>query len=352
MKKVVKYILLFLNFLAAGCLIISYSSGYLSPEKWWLPSFFGLAYPFIFLINLFFVFMWLINKPSYMFLSLGVIILGFGFIKRSIQIKGRSIEKGDIEVLSYNVRAFTGQGTDENINTAQAITEFLREQEPDIICLQEVRLRKNSIFNLAETVKDLQFIKHYQYARSSTTFGSVTMTRYPIVNMGEIRFRNSRNMSIFTDMLIEGDTVRVYNIHLQSYRMDPDSYSIIYKWPEEKNDLKKIREMGSRLKNSFYMRAQQVETIREHIESCPHKIILCGDFNDTPVSYSYMQLNRKLKDAFVCSGKGIMPTYIGKLPSLRIDYIFHSKEYGSYSFQTHDFRYSDHLPVSCSLVKK
>ena len=83
---------------------------------------------------------------------------------------------------------------------ADNIVDFLQQQNADIICLQEVRLRKNDIFNLKNTVDSLGAINHYQYARSSTTFGSVTMTRYPIVNMGEIRFENSRNITIYTDV--------------------------------------------------------------------------------------------------------------------------------------------------------
>jgi len=196
------------------------------------------------------------------------------------------------------------------------------------------------------------FIKHYQYARSGSNFGSVTMTRYPIVNMGEIRFRGSGNISIYTDILIDSDTVRIFNIHLQSYRMGTDSYSLLYSWPDEEKEYKRLREMGSRFKMAFRRRAQQVEEIRKYIDECPYEIILCGDFNDTPVSYSYAKLRKGLKDAFVSSGKGIMPTYIGELPALRIDYILYSRSYESFNFETYNFRHSDHLPVSCTLIKK
>ncbi|MDD4143589.1 MAG: endonuclease/exonuclease/phosphatase family protein [Prolixibacteraceae bacterium] len=338
--------------MAVVALVISYLSGFISPDKWWWPSFFGLAYPVLLIINFIFVVVWLIVKPRYSLLSLAVIISGCGFMMRFIQVKGRLTEEKGIKVLSYNVKHFAGQGQEDDQGTAQIITQFFKDQEPDIICLQEVRLRKNTIFNLAQTVEDLKFIQHYQYARSGTTFGSVTMTRYPIVNMGEIRFKGSGNITIYTDVLIESDTVRIFNIHLQSYKMDPGSYSVIYSWPDEEGEYKKLREMGSRFKRAFDLRARQVQEIGKYIEECPYEIILCGDFNDTPVSYSYGQLSKHLKDAFVSSGKGIMPTYIGELPSLRIDYIFHSEGYNSYNFKTYDFRHSDHLPVSCKLLKK
>lgn len=352
MKKIFYYIFLFFNLFAVIILVIACLSGYISPEKFWWPSFIGLTYPVLLIINLFFVLIWLFIKPRYSLLSLAVIIFSWGYTIRFVQIKGRTTEENGIKVLSYNVKHFAGQGQSDDQETARIITQFLKEQEADIICLQEVRLRKNEIFNLPRTVEELKFIKHYQYARSGSNFGSVTMTRYPIVNMGEIRFKGSGNITIYTDVLIEGDTVRIFNVHLQSYKMDPGSYSMIYSWPDEESEYRKLREIGSRFKKAFILRAQQVEEISEYIGEWPHEVILCGDFNDTPVSYSYEQLRKGLKDSFVSSGKGIMPTFIGDLPAVRIDYIFHSKGYSSYNFETYDFKHSDHLPVSCRLIKK
>ncbi len=295
--------------------------------------------------------MWLIISPRFLWLSLIAILAGIGFLTKFIQFNGKSIEKGDIDVLSYNVRYFAGKSNESHENTADEIKKFLNEQEPDIICLQEVRLRKNDIFNLAETVRELRNINHYQYARSSTTYGSVTMTRYPIIDMGEIRFENSRNITIYTDVLIDGDTVRIFNVHLQSYNVDPERYSIIDSGIDEEEDLKDVHEIWYRLKEGFYLRSQQAKVIREYIGQSPYHIIICGDLNDTPASFSYRQLKKGLADAFVNSGRGVGRTYIGRMPSFRIDYIFHSHGFESYNFKTIDFRYSDHLPVSCSLVK-
>lgn len=286
-------------------------------------------------------------------MSLLSIFLGWGFLTRYVQFTGRETESDGIKVMSYNVRHFMGEGNIGQKENANEIVNFLNDHNADIICLQEARLRKNNIFNLQNTVKNLKSINHYQYARSSTTFGSVTMARFPIVNMGEIRFEESRNMSIYTDLLIEGDTVRVFNVHLQSYQIDPSKYSIIESQTIDKEkDLKEVREMGIKFKKAFQMRAAQVREIRRHMDKSPYPVILCGDFNDTPISYAYQILRGNCNDAFICSGKGVGLTYIGKLPSYRIDNIFHSNFFESYNFQTYDFRKSDHLPVSCLLKKK
>ena len=316
-----------------------------------MPSFFGLAYPVLLSVNLFFILLWLILHPRFLWISLIAILLGWGVLIRFVQIKGKSVDNADINVLSYNVKHFYGDGNKSQKEVADEIKGFLKEQQPDIICLQEVRLRKNSIFNLGQTVDEFDFINHYQFARSSTTFGSVTLTRFPIVNMSEIRFNDSRNISIYTDVLIDSDTVRIFNIHLQSYQFDLRRYSFIESGVDNESDLNDMRDMVSRFKRGFQQRASQVDKIREYIDDSPYYVIVCGDFNDTPASYSYQQIRKGLNDAFIRSGSGVGRTYIGKLPSFRIDFIFHSHGFESYNFKTHDYRNSDHLPISCSLIK-
>jgi len=341
------------NFIVILSLFIGYLSVYISPDKYWVPSLFGLAYPFILIANILFIVFWMLVKPRFLLFSLLSILIGWGFVSRYVQLKGENVEKGDVKVVSYNVKYFIGDKDFTQKENANKIVSFLEEQNADIICLQEARLRKNTIFNLPNTVKKLSSIEHYQYARTSTTYGSVTMTRYPIVNMGEIRFEKSRNITIYTDVIIQKDTFRIFNVHLQSYQIDPNKYSIIDSLGvNQEKDLKEVREMSVKFKKAFQMRAEQVREIKKYMYESPYEVIVCGDFNDTPVSFSYQQLRGDLTDAFVSSGKGVGRTYIGKLPSFRIDNIFHGAKFESYNFQTYDFRLSDHLPISCELVIK
>ena len=351
MRKLVKIIFLTINLLAVLTLLGAYFSGFISPEKNWIPAFLGLAYPVILAVNLAFVVFWLVFSPKYVLLSLVTIIAGWGYLTRFVQLQEKTSEETEIKVLSFNVHHFRGAGELSHHETANEIIRFLKEEQPDIICLQEVRLRQNNIFNLAQTVEELDFINHYQFARTSSTFGSVTLSRYPIVHMDEIRFGNSRNITIYTDVRIGEDTVRIFNLHLHSYGIDPRDFAIIDQGVSNEEDLKEVREVGSKLKKGFEMRAGQVETIREKIEKTPYPVILCGDLNDIPASFSYQQLRKGLKDAFVSSGKGVGRTYGNQLSFLRIDYIFHSPVFESYNFKTHDYRHSDHLPVSTELVK-
>lgn len=353
MKRIIFFIVMGLNLLVVFLLLVSYLSVYIPPDKWWFPALFGLAYPFIFLVNLFFILFWLLIKPRFMFVSLLGILVGVGVLGKHFQISGREIKTGDLKVLSYNVKHFDGIGSVAQKQTADEIIDFLNEQHADIICLQEVRIRRNNIFSPAQTVETLESVNHYQYARSSSTFGSLTMTRYPIVNMGEIRFENSRNLSIYTDVLIDNDTVRIFNIHLQSYQIDPNFYSLLEtEGTEEGVEMNEVREVQAKFKDAYALRAEQVREIARHIEDSPYYVIVCGDFNDTPASFSYRKLSKGLEDAFVRSGRGVGRTYVGELPSFRIDYILHSSGFSSYNFETIDYNNSDHLPVSCLLVKE
>lgn len=351
MKRVFATIMLIINFTLIIALIVSYSSVYISPDKFWEPSFFGMAYPFIFLANVLFIIYWLVVKPKKSLWSVLAVFAGFGFISRYVQFGAQKLDSGGIKVMSYNVRHFEGYDENNAKENAKKIVDFLNSHNPDIICLQETRLRRNSIFNLRNTVRNLSSIEHYHYARSSNTYGLVTMTRYPIIDMHEIRFENSGNMAISTDILIGKDTVRIFNVHLQSYNIDPNKYSIIESpGIDEEKDLKEVKNIGGKLKRAFISRASQVRQVREKINETHYPVIICGDFNDTPVSYAYQTMKGDFTDAFMNSGSGFGRTYIGKLPSFRIDNIFHSEQFESYNFQTYGFKMSDHLPISCDLV--
>lgn len=351
LKTLAKNSLLAINILAALALAGSYLSSYIPPDRWWAPSLLGLGYPYILGVNFLFIIAWLIVTPRYSLISMAAILAGWGVLSRFVQFSGRETGDAQMRVVSYNVKNFSGTGSNPSRELAEVIKGFLAENEPDIICLQEVKLRTNKVFNLEETKREFSRIEHYQYARAGSTIGSVTMTSFPIVKMEEIRFEKSGNIAICTDVVIGGDTVRIFNVHLQSYKIDPDRYSVIENpGIPRKKDLREYRELAGKYKKAMIKRAAQARLIRTKIKASPHPVIVCGDFNDTPASYAYRQTRGKLRDAFVCSGKGIGNTYVGKLPSFRIDYILHSREMKSTNFKIHRVPYSDHLPVTCEIT--
>jgi endonuclease/exonuclease/phosphatase (EEP) superfamily protein YafD len=168
-------------------------------------------------------------------------------------------------------------------------------------------------------------------------------------------FSNTYNTAMYNDIIVKQDTIRIFNCHLQSIRFlkgDYDFLDSIQFSMTEKNKTG-IKTISYKLREAFKLRAHQVNHISELIEKSPHPVILCGDFNDTPVSYTYKRMKGNLRDAFRESGKGIGNTYNGKVPHFRIDYIFHSNIFTSSGYKMRHEDYSDHFPILCKIsIKK
>jgi len=349
LKQFFVYTLLLFNLIAVFALGIASISVYLSPEKLWFVSLFGIAYPYLLVVNLVFVVLWILVKPWFTLISIVVILAGYKHVGNYLQFSGKQTNERGVRITSYNVKYFMGSNDFPSKENADHILNFLRQNNADIICLQEVRLNKRQIFDISD--HKLAQIKHMQLAHSSYAGGQLTLTRFPILFMGEIRFKNSGNMIIYTDILMNSDTVRVFNCHLQSYRLGKREINTIdsIDFNNDEQTKAKFMELGGKFRKAQIKRAEQAATLREYIDDSPYPVIVCGDFNDTPVSFTYRTVRGNLEDSFTQSGKGTANTYNGKLPSFRIDYILHSSKFDSYNFEVSTLNHSDHYPISCDL---
>ncbi|UCG28199.1 MAG: endonuclease/exonuclease/phosphatase family protein [Bacteroidales bacterium] len=371
MKKVVKRALLILNCVISGCLILAYLSVFVSPERFWPLAFFGLAFPLLVILNLLMFIFWIIRRNRYLFISLLTLILGAGYFGVFFQIPffqkngidqpdnnttgiGRAGISSPVIFLSYNVRLFNFYNWSENPEARDRIFEFISQKRPGILCLQEIYTQeKDKIPQLSiEGKSGYSGYSHIAYASGTSLkgkYGIATFTAFPILSRGEIRYPETNNLSIYTDLAIYEDTVRIYNNHLQSIKLRKKNYDFIetLNTGDEEETMDEILDISFRLRNAFRKRAQQADILADHILSSPYPVIVCGDFNDTPVSYTYRKIRGNLRDAFIESGGGLGNTYLGKFPSYRIDYILHSKNINSGYFETSRVNYSDHYPVSC-----
>lgn len=354
----------FINWIAALSLLLSYASTNISPEtNSWLP-FFGLSFPIWFAFNVFFVFLWLLRRRKTIFISLLVLLFGMNHITNFIQVSYSSNPDKDsnsFKILTHNVKLFGLYEWDNNKAIRDAIFAMLQKENADVMCFQEFYYsEQKDVFETRSKIlswhpnmhiheKYTHELIHHQY------FGIVTISKYPIVNKGYIEFSNDRNnFCIYSDIDINGDTVRVYNTHLSSIRFKKQDYEFI---DELKNDTKgfnieKSKAIFQRLQSAFVKRASQIEKVMEDIKSSPYPVVLTGDFNDTPISYAYNQATSVLIDTFVESGNGIGNTYIGTFPSFRIDYILHSLDITSHRYKTLPEKLSDHHAISSILEIK
>ncbi len=350
MKRFFRNIILFFNFCAIAVLLVTYLSVIVSPATFWAPALIGLAYPYIFFVNVLFILYWLFSSPKWSLLSLAVILLGYTHVINYFQFLPKETDDEGISICSYNVKGFHENGYENRMDNAHGIVDFLSAQKPDIVCIQEMAYFRGG-YKGFEQKFDLKALPKYVDARKNMHL--ITYTNFPIVGKGEFIFEGTSNMIIYTDVLTSTDTLRIFNCHLESYRFTADDISSLDSLSISKKDhnMKEFRLFGSKLKKAFIKRAEQSEMLRQQIDKSPYPVIICGDFNDTPVSYTYRTVLGDLKDAFVESGVGIGNTYIGRLPSFRIDYIMHSPQFTGYNFEVGQVEYSDHYPVSCKLIK-
>lgn len=364
-NSVLKVLLLGLNYLFAVALLISYLAPYINPQKIWFIAFFGLAYPFFLIMNALFIFIWLIRFEKTFLLSLICILAGWNYPGRFYQFKAKPIistEENYSKVISYNVHFFGNYNPKESANfEEEAILEYLLEENADILCLQECYLAKDSkpFFNMMQKDGIAYYKVFYPYVESKKSSGMLIFSRYPIIRTSEIvsDSTNSRIFGMTADILLGSDTVRIYNLHLQSIKLSDEEF-IFNRIPEiaNKKENKKLKEdsrrLLSKLKRSFIKRGSHATIISDHIKSCPYPLIVCGDFNDTPLSFAYYKVKKGLEDAFILSGKGTGQTYAGNYPSFRIDYLLHSKHFDSWGFSTGELTASDHYPVAAYLKLK
>lgn len=333
-------------------LLLSYATTFVSPETIPRLGFFGLSYPLWISFNAIAGLFWLTVRKRKRFIYTLVILLAGWNVHNDFFAINNSGEPSEnaIKVMSYNVRVFDLYNWSNGSRSRDSIFNLLDQQNADILCFQEFyHTNKKGLFETRDTL--IKFLPTTNYHEKYTHkmageqfFGVVTFSRYPIVGKGDIPFvSDQNNFCIFSDLEIGQDTIRVYNAHLASIRFDNEDYQFLQ--DEEKRSWGGAKRMSSRMNIAFNKRAEQTQAILENIEKSPYPVILCCDFNDSPVSYGYHQLEGDLDDAFVEAGSGVGRSYAGDFPSFRIDYMFTSPEIEAVDFQVIRKKYSDHYPI-------
>jgi endonuclease/exonuclease/phosphatase family metal-dependent hydrolase len=355
-----------MNIIAAIVLLITLLAPHVSPVRLWWLGILALTYPFQLVLHLLFLVYWLFFRRRRMALSLLVILLGWPHVGDHFQFFGRSAPSVDtdekaIKLMTYNVRLFDLYNWSHNKETRDKIFELFHREDPQILCLQEFfQSSDDRFFSTRDALmKEFRFSHvHDRYThktRYDQNFGIATFSAFPIIDTGSIAFTsNPNNQCIWSDMVVHGDTIRVYNAHMASYHFGDADYKFLEQLENNSTTSDSIRTGGvrilKRLRRAMRLRAGEVEKIADHIAHSPYPVVYCGDMNDVPMSYSYARLREGFDDAFVNSGRGHGGTYIGNLPPLRIDHILHSPSIHSWDMRTLPEELSDHHALTCSLT--
>lgn len=363
MKKFLRGLILILNVLVAAALLFSYLAPFVNPSKWFLPAIFGLAYPYLLILNLVFLIYWLIRLKMPVFISLVVILLGWNHLNSMLPLNLRESEipvnvnqERLVKVLTYNIRQFNLYHWTREAGVKEQILNTVSEQDPDIVCFQEYYTSQRRGERQEDIARELAQLPESAVYYSTDTkwdigIGIATFTKYPILKKSRIPFNTTFNAAMYTDILLRDDTVRVFNVHLQSIRFREEDYAFMdtVRLKHANQQMRGLKNIGSQLKKAFIMRAEQSEMISNYIKDSPYPVVVMGDFNDTPHSYTYRRIKKGLHDAFRKSGTGFGYTYTGDLPKFRIDYILFSDPLVSEGFKRVKRDYSDHYPISTML---
>ena len=320
----------FFNSVAAVLLLLSYILPYFEPKKFAFLSVLSLTVPFLIIVNILFVVYWLLKVRRQMLLSLIVLLIGYKYLSSLYKFSSsKNVEhEQNISVMNYNVRLFNVFKWIPDDNVEQKIVDFINEKQPDILSIQEYRRDDNIQFP--------GYNKFEEISGEKVKNGQAIFSKFPIVNSGSIEFPDTYNNAIFIDVVKGKDTIRVYNVHLQSMKIDANGDALKTETSEN---------LFRRVSNTFTMQQFQTELFLLHKKECPYKMIICGDFNNTAYSYVYKEIKGDLQDAFVEAGNGFGRTFNFKFFPVRIDFILVDEAFEINSFKSLDTLLSDHYPI-------
>lgn len=351
----------------------------------WLPLL-GLAFPVLFLLMVLAFLYWLIQRKWRSLFALSCLLLNLGPASLYVQWNDVTAERSEAEdkesaldvemnmgsqrlkIISYNAQLF-GLYQDETsvgiVNTEYmpAMDSFLRvlkAEQADVVCLQEVYAKSGGLKALS------RFLKAeggYDYSQSYTLnqerpYGMIVLSKYKIKRWQPISLGpQTGNMAMWVDIELASRSdshrnarIRIYNLHLQSFRFAKQDYAVMQKQTEQQEiDIEGSKGIISRLRMGYGRRAEQVSIVKGSMIACDFPKIICGDFNDIPVSYTYRQLSAGMKDAFGEAGRGIETTYKGSMPSFRIDYILYDNPMRAIRYRSIEEVPSDHKLITAEL---
>ncbi len=332
-KNIADGILKWVTYLFVILLLTAHVFSYFQPERLGRLNVYSLATPVLLLINVGLLLYWIVRIHGLTLLLAAVLLLNYGYIVRFYKFSGRKIIKtGDLKVMSYNVRMFNRYDWIPQDSIEDKIRTFINLKSPDIVCFQEYT--RNRLFDGEYPYRIEKFDTKY------TTFGHAILSKFPIIDSGSFDFDKTANNILWADIALPADTIRVYDVHLESIGINPQ---------KENFGQKDAGQLNARISKAFEAQQYQVLRLLEHKDKSPYPVLIAGDFNNTAFSWAYRKLSRGMYDAFSEAGKGFGRTFDFPFP-LRIDFILPEKGYFEVRhFKTYRVRYSDHYPVMARL---
>lgn len=364
MKKILKIILIVVCILLAVLLLGSTMAGWFKPSHLMVTSLLSYAYLYLLISNVVLMIVCMLVKSKWFLLPLGTILLRFSFLPLFFQVGGSEALSDDeqariapLKVMTFNAHHFQGVERNASLTDTNMLLfiDMVQREEPHLMALQEYIGRGDTVL-LTDRLAQMGY--EYQatgYQNGSMT-GTVIFSKIPITERGTVE-GSSR---LFTDLLWNNDTIRLYCLHLESYRLDEQDHETLHKLKHGEVDTNMGLSTLHKFAATIRRHEQEWEMLQQHFDECPYHYIVMGDFNDTPASYLYQQMTQHLTDSYCEAGQGFSTTYHGSFttasrgtfPAFRIDMVFHDDAFKAYTYKRIKSEISDHFPVVVTLGDK
>lgn len=321
------------NMLFSFCLLLACIVPYTSSAS---LAFISLAVPLLVLVNMLFFLFWLVQNKFLMLLPLSILVYGYfalgtfiGFNSTTTSDKNEDI----VSIMSFNSLGFKGKKDEWESTAGDTIVQFIKNENPDIICFQEFDYRKVRSHYFEEYP-----YKYVDFDSDRERVIQAVYSKYKIIKKDLLEFPKSSNSAIYVDVKFKTDTLRIYNLHLESLNIRPNNIK------RERSD-----RLLARLRNSFQKQQEQSEIVQQHMDKSPFPNIVCGDFNNNQFSRVYFNIKGDLKDSFLEKGHGYGQTInFWKFP-FRIDFILADTSFQILSHKNYNIDLSDHEPIMATI---
>ena len=369
-SRIFQYTLFLINIVFMVFLVISSRAWYHPPTEGLYYAFFGLTYVVWLTVNVIFFIWWLIcRRWLFSIVQVVVFLICWSTICTYIPINFKTSEKNiphsRIKILTYNVDAL--QSLTKEKARVNPIFEYINSQDADVVCMQEMSvIIEEDVLDDIITLKEVEAIfSKYPFVHYQTNFisgkrrsGLMILSKYPIVNIQKIDLGSTFNGAFIVLLDVDGKNVHIMNAHLESNRITESDKQLYKEFIKNSNKeiTKKVEDnIKERMGRGYNIREKQTNIIQDLLKHGHYNYLsICGDFNDTPMSYTYEQMTAKnrMKDSFYESGCGMGITFREYLFPFRLDYILHTPNMQSYNTYVDHVDYSDHYPVITYLELK
>ena len=349
--KLLVFIFAVLAFVGLVAMALSVANAYVNPQHFIWTTVFGLAFWEILIYNVVILFILLSLRSRKAWISVLALVIAIPGFSKSYSM-GKQVEAlSSIRIMSYNVHQFDhvdGKTADEQF--ANQVIDMVREQAPDILCCQEFtgfkpKTTRQKCIDIFAEEAGFQYV---YYNKRTNYGGNVIFSKYPIMKVTEdsgFGQEHTYGVMVSVDAGEKGQ-FHVANVHLLSYRITDDEIDVLTSNPERQNLDTIGKSLLHKLNLAFQRRSEELKQVLEGMPPVGGPIIVCGDFNEPPLSYNYRQMQKAgFVDTFTKVGHGIKPTYAGKLPLLRIDYVWANDGVAPLNFKRHRWKASDHYPI-------